>query len=63
MHQLANKTEDAVFITIEMASQMTNLGKNTVRRLANEGNAARKIGKSYRINKQIFLKYVDSFEA
>lgn len=63
MNQLANKNENAVFITIDTASRLTNLGRNTVRRLAQESNAARKIGKSFRINRQVFLDYIDSFEA
>ena len=63
MNKLANKNEEAVFITIEAASHLTNLGRNTVRRLAQESNAARKIGKSFRINRKVFLDYVDSFEA
>ena len=54
--------EDAVFITVDTASKLTNLGRNTVRRLAKESNSARKIGKSFRINRQKLLEYVDSFE-
>lgn len=63
MHKLSEQTEDGIFITIETASRLTNLGRNTVRKLAQEGNAARKIGKSFRINRQVFLNYLDSFEA
>lgn len=63
MQKRKNLSEDAVFITVDTASRLTNLGRNTVRKLAQEGNAARKIGKSFRINKKIFLDYVDSFES
>lgn len=63
MNKLTNPSEDAVFITIDAACHLTNLGKNTVRRLAHEANAARKIGKSFRINREVLLDYIDSFEA
>lgn len=63
MNKLSEHNENGVFITLETASRLTNLGRNTVRRLAQEGNAARKIGKSFRINRQVFLNYLDSFEA
>ncbi len=63
MYKLSEQTDDGIFITIEAASRLTNLGRNTVRKLAQEGNAARKIGKSFRINRQVFLNYIDSFEA
>lgn len=63
MNRLKHSSEDAIFITIDAASQLTNLGRNTVRRLAREANAARKIGKSYRINRERLLDYIDSFEA
>ena len=55
--------EEPVFITLENASQLCSLSRNTVRKRAKECGAARKIGKSFRINKQIFLEYLDSFEA
>ena len=63
LDKLLNPNDDAVFITIDAASRLTNLGRNTVRRLAHESKAARKIGKSFRINKQVLLEYIDSFEA
>jgi hypothetical protein len=63
MHRLSNQSDEAVFVTVEAASRLTSLGRNTVRRMAEECNAARKIGRSVRINRKIFLNYVDSFEA
>ena len=41
MNKLLNPNDDAVFITIDAASRLTNLGRNTVRRLAHESKAAR----------------------
>lgn len=62
MHKLAQENEDAVFLTVAMASKITSLGKHTVRRMAQECNAVRKIGKSVRINRRILLDYIDTFE-
>lgn len=62
MNKLSYLSDDAVFITIDAACRLTNLGKNTVRKLSEEANAARKIGKSLRINRQRLLDYIDSFE-
>lgn len=62
MQKRINQNSEAVFITVDMACQLTNLGRNTVRRMAHECNAARKIGKTFRINRGILLNYVDSFE-
>lgn len=62
MNKLAHTSKDAVFITVTTACQLTNLGQNTVRRLAKEANAARKIGKSYRINREKLLDYIDTFD-
>lgn len=55
-------SEDSVFIDIDTAAMLTQLGKNTIRRLAQESNSARKIGKSYRINRVKLIDYIDSFE-
>lgn len=62
MYKLANENEEAVFLTIDMASKITSLGRHTVRRMAQECNAVRKIGKSVRINRKILLDYIDTFE-
>ena len=46
-------------VTLNQMCEVTNLGSSTVRRLASEAAAVRKIGKSYRINRRIFLDYVE----
>lgn len=46
-------------VTLNQMCEVTNLGSSTVRRLASEATAVRKIGKSYRINRRIFLDYVE----
>jgi hypothetical protein len=63
MYKLSNENEEAIFLTVDMASKITSLGRNTVRRMAQECNAVRKIGKSVRINRKILLDYIDTFEA
>ena len=63
MKKISQSSDDAVFITIDAACRLTNLGKNTVRKLSQEANAARKIGKSLRINRERLLDYIDALEA
>ena len=46
-------------LTLSQMCEVSNLGASTVRRIANESNSARKIGKSYRINRRIFLDYIE----
>ncbi|MCB6544030.1 DUF6462 family protein [Blautia glucerasea] len=46
-------------VTLNQMCEVTNLGSSTVRRLASEAAAVRKIGKSYRINRRIFLDYIE----
>lgn len=62
MYKMTAQSEDVIFLTVEMVSKLTSLGRHTVRRMAQECKAVRKIGKSVRINRQIFLDYIDSFE-
>lgn len=63
MNKRKNKNEEAVLITIEDASRITNLGCGTIRKYAKECNAARKIGRCFRINRAVLLAYLDTFEA
>lgn len=46
-------------ITLYQACEAANLGETTVRRLAEESKAVRKIGRSYRINRKIFFNYIE----
>lgn len=46
-------------ITLEQACALLNLGRGTIRRLASECGAVRKIGKSYRIKRTMLLDYID----
>ena len=46
-------------ITVNQACEMINLGRTRVRQLAEESGAAVKIGRCYRIKRQLFLEYVE----
>lgn len=59
MNALKNRDENGELITVEQASKGSNLGMTTVRRLASEAGAVRKIGKSYRINRKIFFEHIE----
>lgn len=61
MQKRVNQNSEATFITVDMACQQTNLGRNTVRKMARECKATRKIGKALRINRLVLLEYLDSF--
>lgn len=47
-------------LTVTQAQAITNLGKNTILKLARESGAVRKIGRSYRIKKDILLDYIEN---
>lgn len=46
-------------ITVQQACELANLGCGTVRRLAEEAGAVRKIGRSYRIKRNQFFGYIE----
>lgn len=46
-------------LTIPQMAECINSGTSTVRRLAKEAGAVRRIGRSYRINKKILLEYIE----
>lgn len=46
-------------ITLDQACALTNLGQTKIRQLAAEAGAVVKIGKSYRIKRQLFLRYIE----
>lgn len=59
MNALKHRNAWGELITVQQASELSNLGVNTVRRLAEEAGAVRRIGKSYRINRQKFLEHIE----
>ena len=60
MNALRNRNQNGELITVPQAAGLINSGTNTVRRLAAEAGAVRRIGKSYRINRRIFLEYIEA---
>lgn len=56
--RIANSTSGEL-LTVEQACELSNLGKTTVRRIANEAGAVRRIGRCYRINKLVFFDYIE----
>lgn len=59
MNALQNKNSTGELLTLTQICELSNLGATTVRRLAEESKAVRRIGRSYRINKKIFLAYIE----
>lgn len=63
MNAFQNKNPAGELLTLTQVCELSNLGATTVRRLAEESKAVRKIGRSYRINKKIFLAYIEMMYA
>ena len=59
MNTIGTKNVNGELINLNQAWEITNLGANTIRNLAAEAGAVRKIGKSYRIKKEVLLNYID----
>ena len=60
MNFAKNRDANGELITVQQACSLSNLGINTVRKLAEEAGAVRKIGKSYRINRSEFFNYIEA---
>lgn len=50
---------DAELLTLQQTCELSNLGNTTVRQLASDAGAVRKIGRSYRINRKLFFDYIE----
>lgn len=55
--EIENKFGD--LLKINQVCELSNLGATTVRRLAEESGAVRKIGRSYRIKKSVFFDHIE----
>lgn len=51
--------ESCIYLTIEEACNRANVGKATMRRIAEEAGAVMKIGRLYRINWPKLAKYIE----
>ncbi len=63
MNLAKNRNQDGTLITLTQACQESNLGAISVRRIAEEAGAVRKIGRSYKIKKSIFFDYIEKVYA
>lgn len=59
MNLAKNRNQDGMLITLTQACQESNLGSTAVRKIAEESGAVRKIGRSYRIKKNVFFDYIE----
>lgn len=55
--EVENKFGD--LLKLNQVCELSNLGATTVRKLAEESGAVRKIGRSYRIKKSVFFDYIE----
>lgn len=60
MNALRNRNQNGELLTVSQAAGLINSGTNTVRRLAEEAGAVRRIGRNYRIHKRKFLEYIEA---
>ena len=59
MNALKNCNANGELLTLPQGCEASNLGRTTVRRIAEEAGAARKIGRAYRINRKIFFDFIE----
>lgn len=59
MNLAKNRNRNGELITLQQACEQSNLGSSTVRKLAEESGAVRKIGKNYRIKKSVFFDFIE----
>ena len=60
MNKLKNRNYNGELVTYQQIAELSNLGLNTVMRLARESGALVKIGRISRVNQKIFFEYVTS---
>ena len=54
-----NRNSMGELVTVDQACELFNLGRTRIRQIAEESGAAVKIGKSYRIKRQVLFDYID----
>ena len=60
MNRLKNKNYNGELLTYQQTAEKSNLGINTVMKLALESGALVKIGRISRVNWKIFFDYITS---
>lgn len=53
------RNADGSLLTVQQTCERFNLGSSTVRRLAKEAGAVRRIGRIYRINPDTLYRYIE----
>jgi hypothetical protein len=48
------------YLTVMQTCEVTNLGRGTVRKLAEDSGAKRKIGNRFMIEQEILINYIES---
>lgn len=59
MNALKSCNKDGELITLPQTCEESNLGMATVRRIAEEAGAVRRIGRCYRINRKLFFDFIE----
>lgn len=59
MNLSTKREQKAELLTIQQACEVTSLGKTKLRELASDAGAVRKIGRNYRVRKDILLNYIE----
>ena len=59
MNKAENRNLSGELLTLTQICEISNLGNSTVRKIAEESKAVRKIGRSYRIKKKVFFDYIE----
>lgn len=60
MNELKNRNFNGEFLTYKQTAEKSNIGINTVMKLAKESGALIKIGKIARVNWNVFYDYITS---
>ena len=47
-------------VTVKQCTELLNLGSGTIRTLAKQAGAERRIGRSYRINRKVLMTYIEN---
>lgn len=59
MNKTKHKSLDGNLLTVPQTAERSNLGTQTVRKIAAESGALRKIGRCIRVNQKIFFEYIE----
>lgn len=54
-----HRTQTAELLTVQQACECTSLGRTKLRELATDAGAVRKIGRNYRVRKDVLLDYIE----